>query len=316
MVYVGHKDGLDIYKDPYNDQFYVDDGWDVSRVGKAGFVPHPIDHERLKQLCTKYNPQNVPWVDFMLASFEGREDQLWRNFFDKYQLGPKPNEPTWGKGIRKTRWAEYGKLVDEWEAKKNTLMPAFQDECRQWDQKRRAYVDEHSSAVTTRAGQALLQRALSAGSTIVVTTAPSATTTYRATVPGGLQPGDNFMVNAGGQMLSVKVPTGAFPGKEISFVGPAVQAQVIQPQYAPAYSAPLPPIAQVPPAINTSAPPPSISSVPPAILSAPPSVQVPPVKLPNVPPQVPQTTTNPSAPPPVVSAPASTYDRKSSMKWS
>jgi uncharacterized protein YeaO (DUF488 family) len=126
-----------------------------------------VDRDHLKQLCTKFNPSNLPWVNFLLATFEHQRDQLWRNFFEKYELGPKPVEPTWGKGIRKQRWSEYGAQLDAWEAKKAELVPQFKRELAQWEEKRKAYDERHKSQQDAMAGTALLQRALGSGVTLV-----------------------------------------------------------------------------------------------------------------------------------------------------
>lgn len=196
MTYVGNKEGNEIWRDNRTGQFYIDDGWDVQRVGTAGFVPHPVDREHLKELTTKYNPANLPWVDFLLATFEGRTDQLWRNFFDKYQVGPKPNEPTWGKGIRKARWSQYGEQLEQWEAKKAQLEPEFKKEQEMWKAKRAKYDKEHAEKQAASAGNALLQRALSGGVVIVqqAPPVPAGQQQYKAVVPSNLRAGDTFTV--------------------------------------------------------------------------------------------------------------------------
>jgi len=254
MVYLGNKDGCDVYRDTLTGQFYVDDGWDVSRFGTAGFVPHPIDRERLKQLCTKYNRLNLPWMDFLLATFEGRESELWTSFFEKYELGPKPDEPTWGKGIRKARWADYDRQLDEWENNRKTLLPKFLEECKEWDRKRRSYDEQYRAQVSVSAGGQLLRRALSGGVTVMQS--PPSAGSYKATVPAGSKPGDSFLVYAGGKTISVTVPPGVGPGQEILFQAPPT----IQP---------LPMAVAVP--ANTVATPVTASTAPAAVRINPPS---------------------------------------------
>lgn len=209
----------------------VDDGWDVRKCGTPGFVPHPVDKERLRELSMTYNSANIPWLDLLLATFEGKEKTLWENFFHKYELGPKPKEPTWGKGIRKARWTEYGNQIDAWEAKKAELLPKFQEENRKWAGKRAQYDEEHKYTTTQAAGTQLLRRALSGGGLVLVES-PSAQVTYRAVVPQDCYPGQTFQVSAGGQMMAVTVPPGVVAGTEITFQAPNVP-QVVQTVAAP-----------------------------------------------------------------------------------
>lgn len=318
MTCLGTKDGAEIWRDNRTGEFYVDDGWDVRRVGTPGFVPHPVDREHMKALCSKYNPGNIPWIDFLLASYEGRYDELWRNFFEKYELGPKPNEPTWGKGIRKARWAEYGKQLDDWEAKKAKLEPEYTKEINLWKEKRQAYDLEHSKKQAATSGGLLLQRALSGGALSSVEQIQ-----YRVQVPPGKGPGDTFIVQCGNQNMAVAVPAGAYPGMEISFMGPApvVQAQAVQaiPVQQPAVSAPTPAIqtsAPPPPAIKTSAPPPPAISAPaafppPAIkTSAPPPPPPPPAKQASF--SFGSSAAAPPPPPPAINVPVT---KQSSIKW-
>jgi hypothetical protein len=186
----------------------------------------------------KYNPSNLEWADFILASFEGREQELWNNFFTKYEVGTKPSEPTWGKGIRKARWAEYEAELERWNQKLAALTPKFKEECRLWDEKKKKYDEENAYSIGQFAGKALLQRALSGGNVMLIQvppgggnlppTAAPGTQLYKAVVPAGKKTGDQFLAQAGSTPMMVTVPPGVSAGMEISFAGPAPVMAVAQ----------------------------------------------------------------------------------------
>lgn len=216
---------------------------------------------------SKYNPDNVRWVDFILAMYYNNEQQLWENIFKKYQMPTEPREPTWGKGIRKERWARYENEKAEYEQNALVARKDFKKECEYWDGKYAAYVQQHQG----ESGRNLLQRALSGQGNVVAiittTTQPSATATatstqtFQAKVPEGLRPGDQFPVSAGGAMVNVKVPQGAAPGTYIQFSVPAsapkVEETIPTAQYVS--EAPRTTTAAAPPAATStySAPPPA-----------------------------------------------------------
>ena len=109
------------------------------------------------------------------------------------------------------------------------LTPKFKEECRQWNEKRKQYNEEHSDVVSAAASQQLLRRALSGGATIIQVQPPIVQSMlYKAVVPQDKKPGDQFMVTAGGQTFMVIVPPGALPGTEIQFQGPALPSQAVQ----------------------------------------------------------------------------------------
>ena len=320
MTYLGQRDGADIYRDPASGVYYVDSGAQVSRVGTPGFKPHPVDRERFSQLSKKYNPSNLPWTDFILASYEGKEQDLWDAFFQKYVLGPKPKEPTWGKGIRKARWAQYEEELEAWEAKRKQLTPQFKDECAAWNLQRQQYDEAHRQTVSESAGRAILQRALSGASrtptTIVIQTGPTPAPAmaagdnvlYQATVPPGLRPGDTFLASAGGVQVQVKVPPNAGPGSAITFTAPGSVIPTVTATPVAAAPAPVPPPAALKPASASAKDDPfgiygaAAAPPPPAAVGPPPAGPAPPppppangaaaASQPPPPPRPPQTSMN------------------------
>lgn len=190
---------------------------------------------------SKYNPDNVKWVDFLLASYCGNEQKLWESINRKYEMPPEPKEPTWGKGIRKERWAKYEDEKIEYEKKAAIVKKEFKKECEYWDGRLAAYIQENQGAT----GRNLLQRALSgSGNVIAIVTTPAAPSTqvFQAKVPEGMRAGDQFTASAGGSYVTVKVPPGAPPGTLIQFSVPATAATTPPVPVAQAYStsAPLP----------------------------------------------------------------------------
>ncbi len=280
---------------------------------------------------SKYNPDNVRWVDFILAMYYNNEQQLWENIFKKYQMPTEPKEPTWGKGIRKERWSRYENEKAEYEQKAIIARNDFKKECEYWDGKFAAYLQQHQG----ESGRNLLQRALSGNGNVIaiVTTtqapAASATTqTFQAKVPEGLRPGDQFQVSANGAMVNVKVPQGAAPGTYIQFSVPAATQKVeetiptaryvSEPRTTTTTTTTTAPEPSKPAATSTySAPAPSAAAVPPSYASyKPPSFRAANVSdggwapaesdlYASAAPSA-TTTTNPyDAPPPAIGAPTS-----------
>ncbi|KAH9261494.1 hypothetical protein BASA81_000150 [Batrachochytrium salamandrivorans] len=292
MRFLGTKDGAEIWQNRSSGVYYVDDGWDVKQVGMPGFVPHPVDRNHLKMLCDKFNPEDSPWVDFLLTAYEGQSNVLWERYFDMFELGPKPSTPTWGKGIRKARWANYERELELWEAKRKELSPRHKEELQMWEEQKQVYNEDHVGMRRAASGAALLQRALSSNNYSL----PSRkfTQQYKAVVPPGYASGDEFLVKCSGKDVVVPVPAGARPGDTVTFLGPepAVPVVVAQPVVSP--PAPSAPSKQPPPppAIAFNPPPPAITSKP-----LPPPVT--------------------TAPPPAITAPPppGALPRKSSMKW-
>ena len=254
-------------------------GWDVRRVGTNGWVAHPVDVERFNALARKHaviatcvrgaNPVGRAGTierccrgrtscsarcarRFAAAAtkrrasndgvqFEGREQALWDNFQSKYVVGPKPNEPTWGKNVRKARWASYYEELERWEAFKRECDAIYADECAAWNLRRQQYNEEHAQQVTANAGVMLLKRALSGGQPIILTAAPQPAplpmAMYMATVPEGKRPGDAFLASVNGQAISVTVPVGSGPGSSVQFSAPAP----VQQPAAPVVQASVPP---------------------------------------------------------------------------
>lgn len=285
MRLLGTKDGAEIWQDRASGVYYVDDGWDVRLVGTPGFVPHPVDRQHLKMLCDKFNPEDSRWVDFLLAAYEGNTDALWKRYFDTLELGPKPDAPTWGKGIRKSRWAGYERELELWEAKRQELLPRHTEELQMWEEQKQVYNEDHAGMRRAASGAALLQRALSTNNRGQQPPNRLFTQQYTAVVPPGYSAGDMFPVKCMGTEVVVPVPPGARPGDTVTFMGP-------------------------PPAVPVAAAKPVASAPPPAI--APPAFAPPPTAAPPPPPTAappPPPTTAPPPPPP------GALPRKSSMKW-
>ncbi|GBG29172.1 Hypothetical Protein FCC1311_053942 [Hondaea fermentalgiana] len=235
MDYLGNKNGQDIYKDRVTGLFYCDDGWDVRRVGTAGWRAHPVDLERLKSKLAKYSHEQLKFSEYILASFAGHENRLWETIFRRFEQPKEPKKPHFGKGIRKQRWGKYDEEVEEWEKEVAEAKKLFKVECEEWDKKKASF---DASVNHAASGSELLKRALAP-------VAESDVEIFKIVVPQGKQPGDTLVVQAGGRNLQVMVPPGSAAGSEIQFEVPKPKAIVIEAQQAPARRAPQPAIGGV-----------------------------------------------------------------------
>ncbi len=233
MEYVGNKNGEEIYRDRSTGLYFADNGFDVRRVGRVGWKPHPVDVERLKTKLVKFQPHQVPFCGFILATFIDKEQQLWNTLFERYELPAKPKEPHFSRALRKQRFAEYDLEVQQWEAAVVAAKQSFRDECAAWDLRRSEYRAEHEHA---SAGTELLLMALRP----TQQRAPAAPQ-FKVVVPEGKLPGDTIQVQAGGRMLEVMIPAGSAPGTEIQFEAPApVQTTATALPQPPATASPAP----------------------------------------------------------------------------
>jgi len=235
MDFLGNKNGQDIYRDRVTNLFYVDDGWDVRVVGRRGWRPHVVDLERLKGLLARYSPGQLNFSEYILATYIDKEQQLWDTIFRRYELPKEPKKPTFGKSIRKQRWARYDEEYEQWQKEAKAAKQRYRSENEKWKLKKQEYdaAKEHAAS-----GTDLLRRALTSSK-------PQNLHPFKVVVPPGKEPGDILSVNAGGRTVQVQVPAGSAPGTEIQF---EIEQQPAFVQGIPTASSLSPPDAPVMPA--------------------------------------------------------------------
>jgi len=260
MNYLGNKNGQDIYFDRVSGYYYADDGWDVRRVGKVGWRPHPVDLDRLKQKLTKYSPHQVKFAGYILATYIGKEQALWDTIFKRYEMPKEPKKPHFGKNIRKARWAKYDTEYAEWDVKQKEAKAKYREECEGWLRQKEEY---DASKEHAKSGHDLLSKALNPAGT-------KKADKFKLIVPADKKPGDKISVQAGERIIEVEIPPGSVPGTEIQFEIPPPVVTPVKVDAIPTNPFDLPPAvgttsAVPPPAVGSSyatstAPPPAVGS--------------------------------------------------------
>jgi len=251
----GKKNGADIYSNR-NGVYYADNGYDVRMVGRPGWKAHPLDIQRLRILLEKHAPAQTPFTSFILVTYLSKPDQVWNDMYGRFERPKEPKKPTFGKTIRKARWAKYDEEFAEWQQNAAKSDNEFRNECARWNERKR----EYNQTETVNSGKEILLVALGSKASLE----PPPKHLFKIKVPPGKKPGDIIVVEAEGQKFPINIPQGVSAGQEIQFEIPLVSSAPHQ-NPPPDQQRPDAPVNvdAPPPAIqqNTSAPPPAIKPV-------------------------------------------------------